>query len=365
MVVHRTSARAKGRILVALSAVLLAGTLGVWGNAVQDARPPAADFSGLKKFLEITALLAEDKEPAPEQWDALFANAGYAVLLQREFQRDFFVARFRLAFMPSRAEALKEQLKKETGSRVQYLSHFLRAKALRPEIERWMAEARPAELYQEAVEKARALLPEGAIDGWPAVSFVIFAPDSRGYNPVVLDALFCMDLGGRLADMVGHEFHHYYRNRFVDLTQDQATLWVIGQIHGEGIADLIDKAGWTRKNEETLTPREKDFMKLYRESPSFIRTMDDLLARMSEMRTGRGELGFELRRILPQSGHPTGLYMALLILEELGRPAIVKVAYDPFGFFRLFQEAAVKRGGETPRFSEAAMKFLDTLAPGR
>jgi hypothetical protein len=365
MTFRRKSAHRGGRILVGSSVVLLAGALWVQGEAFQHAPPPAADFSGLQKFLEVMTILSTDKEPTSEQWDSLFGTPGYAVLLQREFQRDFFAARFRLAFMPSRAEALKDELKKETGARVRYLAHFLRAKGMRPEIERWMAEARPAELYQEAVEKARALLPEGAIYGWPAVSFVIFAPDSRGYDPVVLDALFCMDLGGRLADMVGHEFHHYYRNRFVDLTQDQATLWVIGQIHGEGIADLIDKAGWTRKNEETLTPREKDFMKLYRESPSFIRTMDDLLARMSEMRTGRGELGFELRRILPQSGHPTGLYMALLILEELGRPAIVKVAYDPFGFFRLFQEAAVKRGGETPRFSEAAMRFLDTLAPGR
>ena len=365
MAVHRMSALAGGRILVALSAVLLAGALLVRGEAVQDARPPAADFSGLQRFLELTAILAEDREPAAEQWDALFATPGYAVLTRSEFQKDFFVERFRLAFMPSRAEALKEQLKKDTGFRAQFLPHYLRAKAMRPEIERWMAEVKPAEIYREAAEKAGALLPGGAIVDWPAVAFVIFAPDSRGYDPVVLDALFCMDLGGRLADMVGHEFHHYYRNRFVDLTQDQSTLWVIGQIHAEGIADLIDKAEWTRQKEEALTPREKDFVKLYRESPSIIRTMDDFLTRMSEMKTGRGELGFQLRRAVPQSGHPTGLYMALLILEQLGRSAIVKVAYDPFGFFRLYQEAAVKRGGDTPRFSDAAMKFLDALAPCR
>ncbi|MDH4270408.1 MAG: hypothetical protein OEW18_00370 [Candidatus Aminicenantes bacterium] len=365
MTFHRRSGLFPARVVLGLSIVLLAAAPWVRGEAIQDARPPAADFSGLLKFLEITATLAEDKEPTSEQWDALFATPGYAVLLKREFQRDFFVDRFRLAFMPSRAEALKEQLKKDTGFRAQFLPHYLRAKAMRPEIEQWMAAQRPPELYREAVEKARALLPEGAIEGWPAVAFVIFAPDARGYDPIVLDALYCMDTGDRLAELVGHEFHHYYRDRFVDLTQDQATLWVIDQIHAEGIADLIDKAEWTRKKEEALTPGEKDFVKLFRESPSVIRTMDELLARMSEMRTGRGELGFQLRRIVPQSGHPTGLYMALLILEELGRPAIVKVACDPFGFFRLYQDAAAKRGGDTPRFSDAAMKFLDQLAPRR
>jgi len=365
MIFRRESVHERGRILVGLLVVLLAGALGAQGAAGQDALPPAADFSGLQKFLEITAILAEDKEPAAQQWAALFATPGYAVLTQSEFTRDFFIERFRLAFMPSRAEALKEQLKKDTGFRAQFLPHYLRAKALRPEIERWMAGLKPAEIYVEAAEKAGALLPEGAVSDWPAVSFVIFAPDSRGYDPVVLDALFCMDLGGGLADMVGHEFHHYYRNRFVDLTQDQSTLWVIGQVHGEGIADLIDKAEWTRRRDEALTPRERDFVKLYKESPAVIRTMDDLLTRMSVMKTGRGELGFQLRRAVPQSGHPTGLYMALVILEEFGRPAIVKAAFDPFAFFRLYQEVAVKRGGDTPRFSEAAMKFLEALAPCR
>jgi len=213
------------------------------------------------------------------------------------------------------------------------------------------------------VEKARALLPEGAVSGWPAVSFVIFAPDSRGYDPVVLDVLSCMDKGGRLAGLVGHEFHHYYRNRLVDLNQDQGALWIINQIHAEGIVDLIDKAEWTRKPEADLAPNEKEFVKLYRESPSILRIMDDLLARMSERKTGRGELGNELRRAVPQVGHPTGLYMATLILEEMGKAALAGVAGDPFAFFRLYQEAALKRGGDAPRFSDKALAFLDRLKP--
>ncbi len=353
------------RALVGLLAILIGGAISVRAEARQDLQKPSADFSGLEKFLELTSVLEKDQEPAPEQWDALFATPGYAVLLQEEFKKDFFAERFRLAFMPSRAEALKEQMQKETGFRAQFLPHYLRVKTMRSEIERWAAEQRPAELYTEALQKARSLLPEGAISGWPAVSFVIFAPDARGYDPVVLDALYCMDKGGRLVDLVGHEFHHYYRNRLVDLNQDQSTLWIINQIHAEGIADVIDKAEWTRRPEADLAPNERDFVKLYRESPSVLRKMDDILTRMSEMKTGRGELGFELRRAVPQVGHPTGLYMATLILEELGKPVLVGAADDPFAFFKLYQKAATKRGGDTPRFSDKALAFLDSLAPCR
>lgn len=363
MTFHRNAGDVAERVVAGLVALLLSGIPSVRAEASQNPRPPAADFSGVEKFLELTAILERDQEPTQDQWDALFATPGYVVLLQREFQKDFFVERFKLAFMPSRAEALKEQMKKDTGFRAQFLPHYQRVKAMRGPIKQWTAEQRPAELYAEAVEKVRALLPEGAVSGWPAVSFVIFAPDSRGYDPVVLDVLSCMDKGGRLADLVGHEFHHYYRNLLVDLNQDQSALWIINQIHSEGIADLIDKAEWTRKPEADLAPNEREFVKLYRESPSVLRTMDDLLARMSEKKTGRGELGNELRRAVPQVGHPTGLFMATLILEELGKAALVGAAAEPFAFFRLYQEAALKRGGDAPRFSDKAMAFLDRLKP--
>ena len=353
------------RLVTALIAVLLAGAFFAGGDRPLKSGSAVADFSGLDRFLELTAVLEKDKEPAKEQWDALFATPGYAVLLRNEFQKDYFVERFRLAFMPSRAEALKEQMKKDTGLRAKILPHYVRVKAVRGAIERWRAEQRPDEVYAEAARKAGSLLPEGAVSGLPDISFVIFAPDSRGYDPVVLDVLYCMDKGGALADLVGHEFHHYYRNRFVDLTQDQTTLGFLNQIHAEGIADLIDKASWIRKPEAGLTPDEAAFVKLYRDTPAVFRIIDDLLIRMSGMRTGRWSLGNDLRKAVPQSGHPTGLFMAMLIDEEVGREALVGVAVDPFGFFRLYQQAAVKRGGETPRFSDKALAFLDRLAACR
>jgi hypothetical protein len=353
---------AAARTLAGVLAVVFGSGLFVRCVNAQPSKRPVADFFGLDLFLELTAILERDEEPPREQWDALFATPGYAVLVRNEFTKEFFIERFRLAFMPSRAEALKEQMKKDTGLRAKILPHYVRVKAMRVAIGEWRAEQRPEDVYAEAVRKASGLLPEGSVSGWPNVSFVIFAPDARGYDPVVLDALYCMDKGGALADLVGHEFHHFYRNRLVDLTQDQVALGVINQIHAEGIADLIDKAGWVRKAEADLTPDEAAFVKLTRDTPAVLKIMDDLLGRMGGMKTGRWRLGSELRQAVPQSGHPTGLYMAMLIDEELGREALVGVSLDPFAFFRLFQKAALKRGGQTPRFSEEALAFLDRLA---
>ena len=365
MPIHRSFIIRKGNLFPGFAALFLAGVLSAPGDVVQKRGSAGADFSGLDRFLELTAVLEKDEEPAKELWDSLFATPGYAVLLRNEFQRDYFAERFRLAFMPSRAEALNEQMKKDSGLRAKILPHYVRVKAMRGAIVRWRAEQRPDEIYAEAARKAGSLLPEGAVSGLPDVSFVIFAPDSRGYDPVALDVLYCMDQGKKLADLVGHEFHHFYRNRFVDLTQDQITLAIVSQIHGEGIADLIDKALWIRKPEADLTSDEAAFVKLYRDTPAVVKIMDDLLARMSDMKMGRWSLGNDLRKAVPQSGHPTGLYMAMLIDEELGREALVGVSVDPFGFFRLYQQAAVKRGGETPRFSEKALVFLDRLAACR
>jgi len=349
--------------VLVLLGTILGGALPATIEAGQAPQPAAADFSGVRKFLDLTTTLEADKEPSPDEWDALFMTPGYDVLLKREFRRDFFVERFRLAFMPSRADALTEQMKKDTGFAAQFLPHYLRAKAMRRDIERWLAEQEPEELYDAAIGKARALLPDGAAGSRPAVSFVVFAPDSRGYDPVVLDVLFCLDSGGRLVDVIAHEFYHYYRNRMVDWGQDQNTLWVINQIHTEGVADLIDKAAWVHEAESALAPRAREFVKFFADSPNVIRKMDELLSRMSDMKTGRGALGQELRRAVPQSGHPTGLYMATVILETMGKPALIDVTDDPFAFFRLYQEAATKKGGDTPRFSTKSVAFLDRLAP--
>jgi hypothetical protein len=356
--------------LVALAVpliLLLAGRL----SGQDAARPPSApkvDFSGVERFLDLTAILERDEEPPPEAWDRLFGTPGYAVLIQREFQRDFFEEGFRLAFMPSREEDLAKRLEADRaagGLRSRYLPHFVRARSARDTI-RWELEnLRTLTFVDEAVEKAAVLLPSVDPGDYPPISFVIFGPDARGYSPVVIDVLHLRDRGDFLTSFVAHEFHHYYRNRLLRLTQDRDILWIIDQVQAEGIADQINVGEWFHDpdlfEEQAAQPRNRAYMEWYERSPEVIGRMDALFSEMSRHPEARGELGAELRDAVPLSGHPTGFFMANVIIDEMGTRALTEQIGNPFRFFLLYKEAADRRGGDVPTFSDPAVALIREL----
>jgi len=341
-------------------------------SSAQQARAtqPAAnvDFSGVERFLEITAILERDQEPTSEQWDALFATPGYAVLIEREFQRDFFELHFRLAFMPSRRDELEERLeegRKAGGLRASYLPHFVRARSARDTIRRELEALREGAFVREAIVEAATLLPSVDPGDIPPVSFVIFGPDARGYSPVVIDVLHLKDRGEFLTSFVAHEFHHYYRNKLPGLTQDRDILWVIDQVQAEGIADQINVGEWFHDpdlfDEQAAQPRNRAYLEWYEKSPEIIGKMDALFSEMSRHPEARGRLGVELRDAVPLSGHPTGFYMANVIIEEMGRETLVSEIGNPFRFFILYKEAADQREGDEPTLSPEAVALLREL----
>ena len=75
----------------------------------------------------------------------------------------------------------------------------------------------------------------------------------------------------------------------------------------------------------------------------------------------RRELGRKLRDLVPLSGHPTGFYMSNLIIDQLGKDALIKEIGNPFTFFRLYNQGADKKGNEAPTFSEKAIRFIQSL----
>lgn len=232
------------------------------------------DFSGVEKFLELTALLEKDQEPTQKQWNDLFSTPGYQVLILREFNKDFFID-----------------------------------------------------------------------------------------MPVVVDALYAYDQKDFLISFIAHEFHHYYRNQYFQYAQEQNFIWVIDQIQGEGIADQINKGKWFHDKNLYLKYAEKNrrYLEWYAKSPEIIREMDHLLAASYDHPEKKMEYGQDLQAIIPMSGHPTGFYMANLIIEQLGKETLVKDIGNPFAFFRLYKQAADKKGGETPTFSDKAIRFIQSL----
>jgi hypothetical protein len=321
------------------------------------------DFSGVEKFLELTALLEKDQEPTQEQWDDMFDTPGYKILILREFNRNFLLERIKLAFMPSKKETLEAKLNEEKGFRAQFLPHFVRAKNHRKLIEEQVARFKSEDFIKAAVDEARKFLPDIPLDENLPLSFVIFGPDSRGYAPVVVDVLYAYDQGELFIPFMAHEFHHYYRNQLFSYPHDQDFLWVIDQIQGEGIADQINIGKWF--HDKNLYPkfaeRKKGYLEWYAKSPDIIQEMGHLFECAYDHPEKKMEYGQQLQAIAPLSGHPTGFYMANLIIEQMGKEILVEHIGNPFAFFRLYKRAADKKGGKTATFSDKAIDFIRSL----
>jgi hypothetical protein len=265
--------------------------------------------------------------------------------------------------MPSEKEALEAKLKEEKGFWAQFLLHFVRAKKQRSLIEEQVAKLKSLDYVKAAVEETRKFLPDLPIQEYPPLSFVIFGPDARGYMPVVVDVLYAHDQRDFFISFIAHEFHHFYRNLHFPYAQDQIFIWVIDQIQGEGIADQINIGKWF--HDKNLYPKyvekKKGYLEWYAKSPEIIRRMDHLFMAAYDHPEKKMELGQQLRAIVPLSGHPTGFYMANMIIEQLGKETLIKDIGNPFAFFRLYKQAADKKGGETSTFSEKAIRFIRSL----
>jgi hypothetical protein len=320
-------------------------------------------FSGVEKFLELTSLLGQDREPNEEQWDNMFATPGYNILILREFNKNFFMERIKLAFMPSKKDELEIKLKEEKGFWAQFLRHFVRAKNERQLIEEEIKKLKSLDYVKAAVAETRKYLPEIPIEDYPPLSFVIFGPDARGYMPVVVDVLYAYDQRDFFISFIAHEFHHFYRNQLFPYAQDQEFIWMIDQIQGEGIADQINIGKWfhdKNPNPKYLAKYER-YLEWYTRTPEIIQKMEDIFEAAHDNPDKKMVLGQQFRAIVPLSGHPTGFYMANLIIDQLGKNALVEEVGNPFAFFRLYKRAADKKGGDTPTFSDKAIGFIRSL----
>ena len=56
----------------------------------------------------------------------------------------------------------------------------------------------------------------------------------------------------------------------------------------------------------------------------------------------------------------TGIYMANVILEQLGREALVDVVRNPFKFFDLYNKAA-RKDGHVPVYSKESIELIKEL----
>jgi hypothetical protein len=267
--------------------------------------------------------------------------------------------------MPSNREELAAAL--EGRPEAPYLRHYLEVRDRREELLQYAAQLATAPIIPAAAQRALTLLPFEVVSEYPPVAFVIFANDARGYDPIVVDLL--ASLRWDYETFLAHEFHHWYRNRLLIFDfesidpRDRDVVWTLNQVHGEGIADQLDKRAWALGQADPPSGLE-GYARRYREhlsaSPGLIRTLGSLMVRYRDPGADRAALGAEIREAIPQSGHPTGFFMANAILQHFGQDALVSQTGNPFSFFRLHNRAAGVATSGVP-FSAEAMLLLDEL----
>ncbi|MFC2164046.1 DUF5700 domain-containing putative Zn-dependent protease [Acidobacteriota bacterium] len=349
---------------------------------------PGFDFSGIEEFWKIVDILKTDKDPSEEQWQALFGTPGYAELIQREFEPDYFKNAMCAVYMPSKKSLAEEMIgkaKQKGGFFAWYtplvIEGFRNADKDRDWIQARVEELKSYPYLKKAAEEALKFLPEEKAVDYPSVAFIIFN-DSRGYTPLIIglsekevlstSELECLHCQGRdkhwpFVLHLAHEAFHLYRDKhqefnfLEDNSPDYPIIWILDQIENEGIGDLINREQLYYDNGCFVkTDRAKRYHLEQDMQPSIIRIMDAFLKEMAATPSLIGHLGKQMRSLIPQSGHPTGFFMTRAIVRQFGEEALVNIVRNPFKFFYLYNDAA-KKDSQAPILSDQAVDFIKVL----
>ncbi len=320
------------------------------------------DFSGMNQFWKITSILETNREPSNEDWHSLFSTSGYKVLTSGEFTREFFVQNFKLVFMPSLKKELTKTLK--SGRNIHFLEHYIKVRDNKKKIKNQQLTLQRNSYNRSAVSKTMEYLPFNTSQ-YPPVAFVIFESNGRGSSPIVVDLAATLEWD--FMGFLSHEFHHWYRNKNLQYDiykikhEDNDLVDALAKIEAEGIADMVDKKDWFSKSSNSISSYARQFINEVGRAPYVINNIDQLILQIVKTPSLAKSKGKEILNSLPQSGHTSGYFMASLILENIGKNALVETVGNPFDFILLYNKAAEKSRGRYPVFSEDSIKYIKQL----
>lgn len=331
------------------------------------------DASAMTQIFQLMERLERDEEPSQADWDALLGTAGYKTMLMRERSRGplYYSDNLRISCKPSMAKEYDRIIRTpeagwEKEVMAKSLPHFRKAQLRRGELKALLLDLERNDLGPKVLDLATPYAPRGIQAGEASVAFLLFGPDARGYDPIIVDALFYLDQGRERELTLAHELHHLLRERQEarQVNHSDEAIWCLRQIMLEGIADRINKApvldaisdGYGFRGSE----EGKDYLKQLERCPDIIRGMDALLVRMAKAPEQAEALGRQLVKLVPRSGHLPGYYMASLIEARLGRSRLIEDQVNPASFFALYDEAAAK-DGKAPRFSKVTLAYIRHL----
>jgi hypothetical protein len=185
---------------------------------------------------------------------------------------------------------------------------------------------------------------------------------------MIIDILYSVDQGNKLKYLVGHETHHFYRNKrlefeFPDQSHpDYNLVWVLNQLQAEGIADQIDKrVRYFNGGDQETSKWALRYKEYFNKTPDLIREIDSLLIAYYLQPEASNIISDKIRKSIPMSGHPTGYFMANVIIETLGKQELLASVANPFQFFKRYNQAAAKHPDEYPAFSKESVELIDQI----
>ncbi|MBU1538175.1 MAG: hypothetical protein KKC29_02325 [Alphaproteobacteria bacterium] len=338
------------------------------------AAQPAADTSGLGLFWNMADRIQAGFVPASTDWDVMFAHPGYAQI-ERSGQRRGVVQRcMRIVFQPD-AEARMRELAEVTNPRTRRTcSHLDRVRERRRELSIMASDPRLQTAVQRGLDYARDYLPSAATGcAAPPVYIILFEDNGFGGESVATDLLSFMERSDEASErLLGHELHHSYLMRTTPpSTAPEAddVVETLRKMTWEGIASRIDKQQFFEPGfdvrEPAMSETARQFRDLQTSTPARLAVIDGALAALDVSSPDYAAAAQVIGEQMPLGGHENGYYLAAVIEEEFGRPALAAVANRPIDFFRLYNRAASRRPTRF-RFSPAAVNALarmESLSP--
>ena len=350
-------------------------------GTVAAAQTPAADFSGVHAFWRLVDILQMQGEPTANAWDDLFATPGYAALEAREGRRASIQLAMQAAFAPSNRR-LRDSLLAANGWTARVIRHLETLPPRRAVLDTFADRMRHDDVVSRAAARAQTLLPAGTVAryGKPAVAFVFFLPDGRGYPGVIVADLANVMSKADPEQFFAHEATHFYwaqLSRARRAGGDTATTRgarslesLLMKIAEEAAGDQFDKSAAADAGDAMLARISPDtafrrYLAEYRDevrrAPDELRRLDAMLARIASDTSRMQTLADSTSRALPLEGRPVGMYMARAIRAQLGDSAFAAIAGDAVGFFRAYQQAATRAGCGCIPFSPTALRGIDLV----
>ncbi len=324
-------------------------------------------FTGLDAFWPVQERLTQDKAPSRDQWNRLFDDPGYITLFRNDptFHEELLREKFSLAYRPSRRTERRRSLRE---GRDRLLTHYVLVGERRAEIVDFLRNWSRRDVTGEARAAALRFLPAAPLQTLrdPAVSFIVFKSDARGYSKVLMDPLACLEWPDPML-LLAHEYHHFFRRKLVGRRhghpperRSDSLLRLMESVESEGIADLINRPPLFRPPGPRRAT-DRTYVEWVKQAPELLKVVDSVFSICRAMPEERSWLGDWLMNFLPDGGHQLGFYMARNILRRLGRERLLPCVGNPALFFTTYQCATRFSHLHLPALSSETVRLLNHL----